>query len=77
MTTGSIVVQTGVTGTAITFFSDTILDADDPIAYVPPMEIFNGKYYMQGGVKYLCTRDSGTALSHDLSALVGLYVTTA
>ena len=51
--------------------------ADDPIAYVPPMEIFNGKYYMQGGVKYLCTRDSGTALSHDLSALVGLYVTTA
>ena len=51
--------------------------ADDPIAYVPPMEIFNGKYYTQGGVKYLCTRDSGTALSHDLSALVGLYVTTA
>lgn len=50
--------------------------ADDPIAYVPPMEIFNGKYYSQGGVLYLCTRDSGTALSHDLSALVGLYVTT-
>lgn len=51
--------------------------ADDPIAYVPPMEIFNGKYYTQGRVLYLCTRDSGTALSHDLSALVGLYVTTA
>lgn len=51
--------------------------ADDPIAYVPPMEIFNGKYYTQGGVKYLCTRDSGTALSHDLSALVGLYVQVA
>ena len=50
---------------------------DDPITYTPPMEIFNGKYYMQGGVLYLCTRDSGTALSHDLSALVGLYVTTA
>lgn len=50
--------------------------ADDPIAYVPPMEIYNGKYYTQGGVLYLCTRDSGTALSHDLSALVGLYVTT-
>ena len=49
--------------------------ADDPIAYVPPMEIYNGKYYTQGGVLYLCTRDSGTALSHDLSALVGLYVT--
>ena len=51
--------------------------ADDPIAYVPPMEIFNGKYYTQNGVLYLCTRDSGTALSHDLSALVGLYVNTA
>ena len=51
--------------------------ANDPIAYVPPMEIYNGKYYTQGGVLYLCTRDSGTALSHDLSALVGLYVTTA
>ncbi len=51
--------------------------ADDPIAYVPPMEIFNGKYYTQGGVLYLCTRDSGTALSHDLSALVGLYVEVA
>lgn len=51
--------------------------ADDPIAYVPPMEIFAGKYYSQGGVLYLCTRDSGTALSHDLSALIGLYVTTA
>ncbi len=50
---------------------------DDPIAYTPPMEIFNGKYYTQNGVTYLCTRDSGTALSHDLSALVGLYVSVA
>lgn len=47
---------------------------DDPIAYTPPMEIFNGKYYTQGGVLYRCTRDSGQALSHDLAALVGLYV---
>jgi uncharacterized membrane-anchored protein YjiN (DUF445 family) len=50
---------------------------EDPIPYVPPMEIFNGKYYIQNGVKYRCTRDSGTALSHDLSALVGLYVELA
>ena len=50
---------------------------DDPIAYVPPMEIFSGKYYTQRGVLYRCTRDSGTALSHDLSALVGLYVVVA
>lgn len=52
-------------------------DIDDPIPYTPPMEIFNGKYYVQNDVVYKCTRDSGTALSHDLSALVGLYVEVA
>lgn len=24
-----------------------------------PMKIFNGKYYTQDGVQYLCMRDSG------------------
>lgn len=47
---------------------------DDPIPYTPPMEIFSGKYYTQDDVLYLCTRDSGTALSHNLVDLVGLYV---
>ena len=47
---------------------------DDPIPYTPPMEIFNGKYYTQGGVLYKCTRDSGQALSHNLSDLIGSYV---
>lgn len=47
---------------------------EDPIPYSPPMEIFAGKHYSQGGTVYLCTRDSGQALTHDLSALVGLYV---
>lgn len=51
--------------------------SEDPIPYVPPMEIFGGKYYTQNDVKYRCTRDSLTALSHDLSALVGLYVEIA
>lgn len=51
--------------------------SEDPIPYVPPMEIFGGKYYTQNGVKYRCTRDSGIALSHDLNALVGLYVELA
>lgn len=46
----------------------------DPIPYAPPMEIFNGKYYTQDDVLYLCTRDSGQALTHNLSELVGLYV---
>lgn len=52
-------------------------EIDDPIPYLPPMEIFNGKYYTQHDVLYRCTRDSQTALTHDLSALVGLYVEIA
>lgn len=47
---------------------------DDPIPYAPPMEIFNGKYYTQDGVKYYCNRDSGQALTHNLRELLGLYV---
>lgn len=49
---------------------------NDPIPYTPPMEIFNGKYYIQNGVKYKCTRDSGQPLSHNLKDLVGIYVET-
>lgn len=47
---------------------------DDPIIYIPPMEIFKDKYYIQNGIKYKCTRNSEQPLTHDLSALVGLYV---
>lgn len=46
----------------------------DPIPYVPPMEIFKDKYYIEDEVLYKCTRDSDTALSHYLFSLVGLYV---
>ena len=49
-------------------------EANDPIPYAPPMEIFANKYYTEDGVTYRCTRDSGTALSHRLADLVGLYV---
>lgn len=49
-------------------------EKDDPIKYEPPMEIFEGKYYTQDDVLYLCNRDSGIALSHNLSSLIGLYV---
>ena len=45
-----------------------------PIPYMPPMEIFCDKYYVQHDIIYRCTRDSDTALSHDLSDLIGLYV---
>ena len=47
---------------------------EDPIPYMPPMEIFEGKYYVEEEETYKCTRDSGTTLTHPLSALVGLYV---
>lgn len=47
---------------------------DDAIPYIPPMEIEEGKYYTQYDVLYKCTRSSGTALTHDLSSLVGIYV---
>lgn len=49
-------------------------EADDPIPYAPPMEIFEGKHYIEDGVVYRCTRNSGVALSHRLAGLVGLYV---
>ena len=47
---------------------------EDPIPYDGNMELFNGKYYSQNEVVYLCIRDSGTPLYHELSALIGTYV---
>lgn len=47
---------------------------EDPIPYEKNMEIYQGTYYSQNGVIYLCIRDSGIPLQHDLSALVGNYV---
>ncbi len=47
---------------------------EDPIPYKTNMEIYQGTYYSQSGVVYLCIRSSGQPLYHDLSALVGHYV---
>lgn len=47
---------------------------EDPIPYKKNMEIYEGMYYTQNDVLYLCIRDSGQPLYHDLSALVGSYV---
>lgn len=47
---------------------------DNPIPYEGNMVLENGKYYTQGGVVYLCTRDSINPIYHPLSALVGQYV---
>ena len=49
-------------------------EKDDPIPYTSPMEIEAGKYYTEDEVLYLCTRDSGVALTHALRDLVGIYV---
>ena len=57
------VVQVDATGTI-----------DDPIEWEQGMELFNGLYYTDNGVKYLCYRDSGMGMVYDLANLVGLYV---
>lgn len=46
----------------------------DPIPYDGNMELFEGKYYTQEDVLYLCIRNSGQALTHDLKDLIGIYV---
>lgn len=46
---------------------------DDPIPYAVGMEVFNGKYYTENGVKYLCIRDSGQALYNNAKDLVNIY----
>lgn len=47
---------------------------DDPIPYNGNMALEQGKYYIQSDVIYLCTRDTGNPVYHNLSDLVGLYV---
>ena len=47
---------------------------DDPIPYDGNMELFEGLYYIQNGVTYLCTRNTEQPVYHALSDLVGLYV---
>lgn len=46
----------------------------DPIPYNGNMALEEGKYYSQGGVTYLCTRDTVNPVYSDLADLVGLYV---
>ena len=49
----------------------------DPIPYDGNMALVSGLYYTQGGVLYLCNRDTGNPVYHALSELVGLYVEVA
>ena len=47
---------------------------ENPIPYEGNLELYEGKYYAQDGVTYICTRSTGAPVYHPLSALVGLYV---
>ena len=47
---------------------------EDPIPYNGNMALESGKYYMQDGKIYRCTRDTVNPVYHALSELVGLYV---
>lgn len=49
----------------------------DPIPYDGNMELFAGLYYTQGGVTYLCNRNTGQPVYNALAELVGLYVEIA
>lgn len=46
----------------------------DPIPYEGNMTLYNGKYYIEGGVTYLCNRDTVNPVYNKLSELVGIYV---
>ena len=46
----------------------------DPIPYEGNMTLYNGKYYSQDGMTYLCNRDTGNPVYNKLSELVGIYV---
>lgn len=47
---------------------------DNPIPYNNNMELFEGKYYEQSGIVYICIRSTGTAVYNNLADLVHLYV---
>lgn len=46
----------------------------DPIPYGGNMALESGKYYVQDGVVYVCTRDTGNAVYQPLAELEGIYV---
>lgn len=47
---------------------------DDVIQWEDGMVLEEGKYYMDGDVKYKCIRESGIAMYYSLADLVGNYV---
>lgn len=49
---------------------------DDIIQWEQGMVLEEGKFYMDGGVKYKCIRNSGNPLYYSIDVLVGNYVET-
>lgn len=47
---------------------------DNPIHYDNNMELFEGKYYEQANIVYICIRSTGTAVYNNLADLVHIYV---
>ena len=47
---------------------------NNPISYIPSMEIFKGMYYIQDSTVYECIRSSEQLLDNNLCDLIGLYV---
>lgn len=50
---------------------------DNPIPYNNNMELFEGLYYSQDGVTYLCIRSTGVPVYNNLADLVHIYVEVA
>lgn len=50
---------------------------EDPIPYDQTMKVYNGKYYIEDGIIYLCTRDSGNPLYASCASLVPHYFDVA
>ena len=47
---------------------------EDPIPFKRNMELFEGKYYTENDVLYVCTRSSGIPLNYNLADIVGHFV---
>ena len=61
--------------------SEESQDADGsrehPFAWESGMTSYEGKYYTENGILYLCTRDSGNPLYFPISSLIGTYFQVA
>lgn len=50
---------------------------EHPYQWEQGMTSYNGKYYTENGILYLCTRDSGAPLYHPIASLINLYFVVA